>query len=71
MLIAAFAAGLDLASSWLAAKGVSKFTVEALLYASHGVLVLDLVLFAIFLLIAAWELIRGMTARKRHDFNLL
>lgn len=51
---------LDLLSGWIQTIGVSAFTANALGFTAHAMLVLDLVLFFIYLIVASIDLIRGM-----------
>lgn len=64
ILIGVFAVGLDLASGLVAHLGVSLFTSKALEFSAHALLVLDLVLFFIYLVVSSIELVKGMV---RHD----
>lgn len=63
-IIGAFAVGLDLASGWVKQLGVTPFTSGALELSAHALMVLDLVLFFIYLLVSSFELVKGMV---RHD----
>lgn len=58
--IGIFAVGLDLAAIGVRSLGVSSFTASALEFAAHAVLVLDLVLFFVYLIVTSIELIKGM-----------
>ncbi len=60
VIIGTFAVGLDLASSFVRDLGVSAFTSRALEFSAHAVMVLDLVLFFIYLIVTSIELVRGM-----------
>jgi hypothetical protein len=64
-IIGAFAVGLDLASSYVKKLGVTGFTSQALEITAHAVLVVDLVLFFIYLIVTSIELVKGMV--KKHD----
>lgn len=59
--MAAIAVLLDLASIYVAGLGVSTFTEKALEYTAHGMLVVDLVLFLVYLAVSSWQLIKEMT----------
>ena len=61
LTIGIFAVGLDLAAIGVRTLGVSSFTANALEFAAHAVLVLDLVLFFVYLIVTSIELIKGMT----------
>ncbi len=61
LIIGIFAVGLDLAATGVRSLGVSSFTSNALEFAAHAVLVLDLVLFFVYLVVTSIELIKGMT----------
>lgn len=56
-LVAVF---LDLLSGWVQTIGVSSFTANALGFTAHAMLVLDLVLFFMYLVVASIDLIKGM-----------
>lgn len=58
--IGAFAVGLDLASSFVKNLGVTSFTSQALEFTAHAVMVLDLVLFFVYLIVTSIELVKGM-----------
>lgn len=60
LLIALTAIGLDLLSAWVGRVGASQFTIGALSWSAHAMLVLDLVLFFSYLIVATWELLKGM-----------
>ena len=60
LIIATTAVGLDLLSSFVDRIGVSRFTARALELTAHVMLILDLVLFLVYLVIAARDLIKGM-----------
>lgn len=59
--LAGIAVLLDLASIYVATLGVSSFTQKALEYTAHGMLVVDLVLFLVYLAASSWALIKEMT----------
>lgn len=59
-IIGLFAVGLDLASGFVKGLGVTAFTSHALEFSAHAVMVLDLVLFFIYLIVTSIELVRGM-----------
>lgn len=63
-IIGIFAVGLDLASGYVKGLGVTPFTSQALELSAHAILVLDLVLFFVYLIVASIELVKGMV---RHD----
>lgn len=63
-VIGVFAVGLDLASGLVKQLGVTAFTSSALEMSAHALMVLDLVLFFVYLLVTSIELVRGMV---RHD----
>lgn len=60
VIIGAFAVGLDLASSFVKSLGVTAFTSQALEFSAHAVMVLDLVLFFVYLIATSVELVKGM-----------
>jgi hypothetical protein len=60
VVIAIFAVGLDLASGLVNRIGVTSFTSQALEISSHALLVLDLVLFFVYLIVTSIELVKGM-----------
>lgn len=64
VIIAVFAVGLDLASGFVKGLGVTPFTSQALELSAHAILVLDLVLFFVYLIVASIELAKGMV---KHD----
>lgn len=64
IFIGLFAIGLDLASRYAKQIGVTAFTSQALELSAHAILVLDLVLFFIYLIVASIELVKGMV---KHD----
>jgi hypothetical protein len=58
--IAIAAVALDLLAGYVPSLGVSPFTTHALEFTAHAILVLDLVLFFIYLAVTSVELIKGM-----------
>lgn len=60
LIIGAFAVALDLTSGYVASLGVSSFTAHALEFSAHAILLLDLVLFFIYLIVTSFELVKGM-----------
>lgn len=64
IFIGLFAIGLDLASGYAKQIGVTTFTSQALELSAHAILVLDLVLFFIYLIVTSIELVKGMV---KHD----
>ena len=60
VIIGAFAVGLDLASGFVTGLGVTSFTSQALEFSAHAVMVLDLVLFFVYLIVTSIELVKGM-----------
>lgn len=60
LLIGAVAVCLDLLAAWIESIGVSAFTAKALALTAHAMLVVDLVLFFIYLFAASIDLIKGM-----------
>ena len=61
LIIGIVAVLLDLLSTWVYQIGVSTFTASALSLTAHSMLVLDLVLFFIYLIVASFDLIKRMT----------
>lgn len=59
--LAAIAVMLDLASIYVAGLGVSIFTQKALEYTAHVMLIVDLVLFLVYLAASSWALIKEIT----------
>ena len=59
--LAAIAVLLDLASIYVATLGESSFTQKALEYTAHGMLVVDLVLFLVYLAASSGQLVKEMT----------
>jgi len=64
VIIGMFAVALDLASGLVKKLGVTAFTSQAIELSAHAILVLDLVLFFIYLIVASIELVKGMV---KHD----
>jgi hypothetical protein len=60
VVIAMVAVALDLLSTWVRSLGVSQFTSSALAFTAHALLVIDLVLFFVYLVVTSLELIKGM-----------
>jgi len=60
VIIGIFAVGLDLASGFVKHIGVTDFTSQALEISAHAILVLDLVLFFIYLIVTSIEVVKGM-----------
>lgn len=60
VVLASFAVGLDLAASGLTKLGVSDFTHQALEKTAHGMLLVDLVLFGIYLVTSSVRLVKEM-----------
>lgn len=60
LVIGCVAVLLDLLSMWVQTIGVSSFTSSALAFTAHAMLVGDLVLFFIYLIVASYDLIKGM-----------
>lgn len=65
-VIGVFAVGLDLASGVVKQLGVTAFTSNALEMSAHALMVLDLLLFFIYLLVTSIELVKGMINHDRH-----
>lgn len=63
-IIGLFAVALDFASGFAKQIGVTAFTSQALELSAHAILVLDLVLFFIYLVVTSIELVKGMVS---HD----
>jgi len=59
--MAGIAVMLDLASVYVAKLGVSSFTKMALEYTAHGMLVVDLALFLVYLYTSSLNLLKEMT----------
>ena len=60
LVLAVIAVGLDLASAGLDAIPVGAFTRTALSWSSHGILIVDLVLFAVYMVTSSAQLIKEM-----------
>jgi hypothetical protein len=60
LVIGILAVSLDLLAAWITKLGVSQFTASTLGWTAHAMLVLDLVLFFIYLIATSIDLIRGM-----------
>ena len=60
LVIGILAVSLDLLAAWITKLGVSQFTASTLGWIAHAMLVLDLVLFFIYLIATSIDLIRGM-----------
>ena len=60
VVLGAIAVFLDLASNWVHGLGVSGFTYTALTYTAHGLMVLDLVLFVLYLATTSFRLCKEM-----------
>ena len=60
VVLVAIAVGLDLAAAGVLRMGVSQFTHRAIEYTAHGLLVLDLVLFVLYLIRSSTTLVREM-----------
>lgn len=63
IIIGLFSVGLDLASSFVKQLGVTAFTSQALELSAHAILVLDLVLFFVYLIVTSIELVKGMVKK--------
>jgi len=60
VVIGGIAVGLDLAAAAVRVLGVSAFTAGAIELTAHGMLVLDLVLFVLYLARSSWALGKEM-----------
>lgn len=60
IVLASIAVGLDLAAGYMVGLGITEFTHKALEFTAHGMLVLDLVLFLIYLITSSYRLVKGM-----------
>lgn len=60
VVIGAIAVGLDLAASAIKSLGVSAFTSTAIEFTAHGMLIVDLVLFVLYLARSSWALCKEM-----------
>jgi hypothetical protein len=61
VVLAAIAVALDLASLYVAGLGLSVFTQKTLEYTAHGMLVVDIILFVVYITKSSWDLLREMT----------
>ena len=61
IVLAAIAVALDLASTYVAGIGVSTFTQKILEYTAHGMLVVDIVLFVVYITVSSRDLLKEMT----------
>ena len=60
IVLGAIAVALDLAAAGVLKLGVSEFTHRAIEYAAHGMMVLDLVLFGLYLVRSSATLVKEM-----------
>lgn len=60
VILGAIAVGLDLAAAWIARLGVSPFTHTAIEIAAHGLLTIDLLLFALYTAKSSLGLVKEM-----------
>jgi len=60
VVLAGLAIGLDLAGQWVARLGVSSFVSDTLVLVSHVLFILDLVLFAAYLLKSSIEFLKEL-----------
>ena len=60
IVLGSIAVGLDLAAAGISKLGVSEFTHRSIEYAAHAMLVLDLVLFGMYLVRSSTSLVREM-----------
>ncbi len=60
IVLGCIAVGLDLAARWILGLGVSSFTHKAIEYTAHGLLVVDLVLFLVYILKSSFDLVKEM-----------
>lgn len=60
IVLGGIAVSLDLAAAGVAKLGVSPFTHKAIEMAAHGMLVLDLILFAVYLVRSSYMLVKEM-----------
>ena len=58
VILASIAVALDLASVYVAGLGVSNFTHKTLEYTAHLMLVVDVVLFLVYLASSSWQLLK-------------
>lgn len=61
ILLALVAVALDLASVYVAGLGVSTFTHKTLEYTAHLMLIVDVVLFLVYLASSSWQLLKEIT----------
>lgn len=64
IVIFVFPVGLDLASGFTKSLGVTPFTSSSLELSAHVLMVIDLVLFFVYLVVSSIELVKGMV---KHD----
>lgn len=67
VVLAAIAVVLDLASVFVAGLGVNTFTEKSLEYTAHGMLVVDLLLFVVYLATSSYQLVKEMTKYENND----
>lgn len=60
VVLVTIAVGLDLAAAGVMRLGVSEFTHKSIEYAAHGMLVLDLLLFTLYLVKSSATLVKEM-----------
>ncbi len=60
LVFATAAVALDLLSQWISSLGVTDFTYYLVSLTAHFILLVDVLLFSIFLLFAAWNFLRGL-----------
>ena len=60
IILGSIAVGLDLAATEILKLGVSSFTHKAIEFTSHGMLVLDLLLFVLYLVRTSSALVKEM-----------
>lgn len=60
LVLGGIAVGLDLAAANVARLGVSSFTHKAIEYAAHGLLVIDLLLFSVYIVRTSFALVKEM-----------
>jgi hypothetical protein len=63
VIIGAVAVALDLASGFVKGMGATPFTSQALELSAHAVLLLDLVLFFVYLVVTSIELVKAMVQK--------
>jgi hypothetical protein len=61
VFLGAIAVALDIASGYVASLGVSEFTHKTLEYTAHGLLLVDIILFVVYIATSSWQLIKEMT----------